>query len=297
MKYLGVFVLIFSFSNGFTNNNYISSEPERQTIVHNGIDRDFFVYLPDSYNPKKPTPLVLNFHGYGGTAYMFMYNTGFNDIADKENFIVVHPQGTFLNERSHWNVGGSARGSKVDDYDFVRVLIEYLEGKYNIDSNRIYAAGMSNGGYFSLGLACQLSDKIAAIASVTGSMTPEMSKKCQTDKPIGILQLHGTKDAAVPYKGRQGWSLSIQEVISFWTSKNGIQTRARVKAVPDIDKNDGSTVEKHTYSGGKNNTDVVHYKVIGGGHDWFGNRGNKDINATKLIWDYFSKYTIEGKED
>jgi polyhydroxybutyrate depolymerase len=297
MKYLCLFIVIFSYSNCYSYNKCLSSNPERQTLKHNGIEREFFVYLPNSYNPKKSNPLVLNFHGYGGSAYMFMFNTGFNDMADKEGFIVVHPQGTLLNGRSHWNIGGSTEGSKVDDYGFIGILIEFLERKYNIDSNRIYASGMSNGGYFAFGLACQMSDKIAAIASVTGSMTPRDSKKCQINRPVGILQLHGTNDNAVPYNGKQGRSMAIQDVIEFWKSKNGIETKVKMRAIRDLDKKDGSTVEKYTYSGGENNTDIVHYKVVGGGHNWFGNRGNKDIKATEIIWDYFSKYTLDGKEN
>ncbi|MDX1470717.1 MAG: PHB depolymerase family esterase, partial [Flavobacteriaceae bacterium] len=141
-------------------------------LEHDEIMREYILHIPTNYNEQETYPLLLNFHGYGSNATQHMQYSRFNDLADRENFIVVYPEGTMLEDKTHWNVGGWTLASKVDDVSFVNALIDKLASDYKVDKSRIYATGMSNGGYMSFLLACQLSDKIAAIASVTGSMTP-----------------------------------------------------------------------------------------------------------------------------
>ena len=189
-----------------------AQETLNESITQNDLVRDYIVHIPGSYDNKVPIPLVLCFHGYGGTASGISY-TNFNDVSDTANFIVVYPQGTLLKRKSHWNVGGWTLDSKIDDVGFISSLLDSLSERYNINQSRIYSTGMSNGGYMSFLLACQLSDRIAAIASVTGSMTPQTYNLCNPQRPIPVLQIHGTNDQKVPYKGNRKWSLSINKVL------------------------------------------------------------------------------------
>ncbi len=270
--------------SGLTQTN-----PKLFKLNHGNLEREYFIYTPKSYDSKKALPLVFAFHGYGGTAYMFMHNSGFNDLADKDGFIVVYPQGSLLNGKGHWNVGGWTRNSTTDDVGFMKLLIDEIKKSYDIDASKIFAAGMSNGGYMSIQLACEMGDTFRAVASVTGSMTPEMHKKCTANNEIPVLQLHGTNDRVVPYEGGQGWTLPVEDVINFWVEKNDANAKAKVKKLPDLDQYDNSTVERYTYKNESKEIMVMHYKVINGRHDWFGNRGNKDIQAANVIWDFFSK--------
>ena len=226
-----------------------------------------------------------------------MAYTGFNDIASEENFIVVYPQGSLLNGITHWNVGGWTSGSFVDDVAFIDFLIDTISENYLINSERIYSTGMSNGGYMSFLLACQLSEKIAAIASVTGSMTPQTFYGCQPQRAISILQMHGTSDGVVPYGGNASWTMGINNVIDYWREHNSCDSSPTTIDIPDIYTFDNSTVQEITYSNGDNNTMVRHYRVDGGGHDWFGAWGNRDIIASEIIWEFFSMYDFNGLID
>ena len=155
-------------------------------ITYQGIDRDFSIYIPESYSHDSPSAMIFVFHGFGGSNDMIMYYSDFNSISERENFIVVYPQGSSFWGYPHWNVGGWTNTSSADDIGFVDFLIELISQEYNLNQNRIYATGMSNGGFFSFLLACQLSQKIAAVASVTGSMTNETYQNCDPTKEVPI---------------------------------------------------------------------------------------------------------------
>ena len=263
-------------------------------IEHDGLTRSFNIFVPDTYDPSEPVPLLFCLHGYGSNHDVIMEYTDFNTIASSENFIAVYPQGSLLNGITHWNVGGWTVGSFVDDISFIDLIIETVSDSYSINPDRIYSTGMSNGGYMSFLLACQLSEKIAAVASVTGSMTPQTFYSCQPQRAISVLQMHGTSDGVVPYGGNQSWTMGINTVVNYWKTHNNCSASPTVIDLPDIYTFDNSTVQEITYSNGDNNTTVKHYKVNGGGHDWFGVWGNRDINATELIWEFFSMYDING---
>lgn len=264
-------------------------------MEHDGIMREYILHIPTNYGDNETYPLLLNFHGYGSNATQHMQYSRFNDLADRENFIVVYPEGTMLEDKTHWNVGGWTLASKVDDVSFVNALIDKLASDYKVDKSRIYATGMSNGGYMSFLLACQLSDKIAAIASVTGSMTPQTFKSCNPEHPMPILQLHGDTDPTVPYEGDFLWTMPIEKVVEYWTTANQTSTSAITEELPDVVKEDNSTVIKYTYNKGNNGSSVIHYKVLNGQHDWFGARGNMDIDSSEIIWDFVSQYSLDGK--
>ena len=272
----------------------IAQETLKESIVHDDLVRDYIVHIPGSYDNKVPIPLVLCFHGYGGTASGISY-TNFNDVSDTANFIVVYPQGTLLKRKSHWNVGGWTLDSKIDDVSFISSLLDSLFERYNINQSRIYSTGMSNGGYMSFLLACQLSDRIAAIASVTGSMTPQTYNLCNPQRPIPVLQIHGTNDQKVPYKGNRKWSLSINKVLEYWINQNNCDITPFEMSFPDINKSDESNIHRLSWLNGDNSVITDHIIVSGGGHDWFGVWGNMDIDSTAEIWKFFSQYDINGK--
>ncbi len=270
----------------------------RDSILHDGQEREFILYIPESYTGAEAVPLVLNFHGYGSNATEQMWYGDFRAIADTAGFIVVHPQGTLLNGITHWNVGGWTAGSTVDDVGFVDALLDSLEWAYNIDASRIYATGMSNGGFMSFLLACQLSDRIAAIAPVAGSMTPDTYNACNPQRPVPVLQIHGTADPVVPYTGAL-WTKPVETALTYWEEHNQCTPTPEITALPDVDESDGSTVERVLYAGGEQGTEVLHFKVEGGQHAWpgsiYGGPGtNWDINASQEIWKFFSRFTLEG---
>jgi polyhydroxybutyrate depolymerase len=264
------------------------------TIMHDNILREYFLYVPASYDGNTAVPLVFCFHGYGSNASMNMTYTNFRGIADTAGFIVVHPQGTLLQGTSHWNVGGWTLGSTIDDVGFTNLLLDSISNAYNINSSRVYSTGMSNGGYMSFLLACQSSDKFAAVASVTGSMTPQTYNACNPLHPTPILQIHGDADATVPYTGDPTWTKSIDDVMSYWVNHNNCNTTPTITNMPDINTGDNSTVEYYVYDGGDNGTTAEHFKVLGGDHDWPGVWGNMDINASIEVWKFFAKYDING---
>jgi polyhydroxybutyrate depolymerase len=268
------------------------------SIMHDGLQRDFILYVPANYAGENPVPLVLNFHGYTSNASQQMWYGDFRPVADTAGFIIVHPEGTLFQGSTHWNVGGWTIGSTVDDVGFVAALIDSLAISYQIDLTRVYSTGMSNGGYMSFLLACQLSDKIAAVASVTGSMTPQTYDACDPQHPTPVMQIHGTTDGVVPYDGAL-WTKSIDDVLQYWVDYNNCQSNPEITGLPNTSTIDGSTVEHFVYKDGDNGATTEHFKVDGGDHTWpgniFGGTGtNQDINASLEIWNFFARYDING---
>jgi polyhydroxybutyrate depolymerase len=160
--------------------------------------------------------------------------------------------------------------------------------------------GMSNGGFMSYRLACELSDKISAIASVTGSMSTNQINTCNPINPIPIMQIHGTLDPTVLYNGSLGIE-AIDDVISFWVNFNNCNTQPIFNNITDLNLIDLCTAEHYIYENGDNDTSVELYKIINGGHTWpgaaiplAGNNTNQDFNASQVIWQFFNQYDING---
>jgi len=293
MKYITLLFLLFIPFLSYCQQTINAS------ITHDGMQRDYILYVPANYSAEKAVPLVLNFHGYTSNAKDQMGYGDFRPIADTAGFIIVAPQGTLLEGRTHWNVGGWTLASKVDDVGFTTALIDSLSAAYNIDQNRIYSTGMSNGGYMSYLLACQLSDKIAAVASVTGSMTPQIYDACDPQHPTPVMQIHGTKDGTVPFDGNPAWTKSMDEVVNYWVSHNQCSETPQTTQLPDVNTSDGSTVGHLIYSNDDNKTTTEFFKVTGGDHKWpllegGGPGTNHDFNATLEIWKFFLRYDLEG---
>ena len=277
----------------------ISQEVTTEIMLYDGIERSYILYVPDSYSQNIPVPLVLNLHGYSSNAGQQMIYSDFYNIADEEGFILIHPEGT--TDSNGFQFWGSDLMSNVDDVGFLNALIDAIALEYNINLNRIYSMGMSNGGFMSYSLACELSDKIAAIASVTGSMTINQIMSCNPDRPVPVMQIHGTADLVVLYDGNDWGIESIDNVISYWVDFNDCETEPIFNNIPDINLIDLCTAEHYIYNNGNNDSSVELYKIINGGHTWpgaaipiVGTNTNQDINASERIWDFFNKYDING---
>ena len=269
----------------------LSQQTISGSIMHDNIQRDYILYVPAMYNASNPTPLVFNFHGYTSNANDQMWYGDFRSIADTAGFIIAHPMGTLDNSgNTHFNVGWG--GSSVDDIGFTSALIDSISAAYSINLNRVYSTGMSNGGYFSYHLACNLSTKIAAIASVTGTMSQFTYNNCNPQHPTPVMEIHGTADAVVDYS-------SIPNVMDYWVIYNQCDTQSVFTPMPNINTLDGCTAEHFVWQNGLNGVEVEHFKIVDGGHTWpgtvFPSSGtNYDINASVEIWRFFSKYDING---
>jgi polyhydroxybutyrate depolymerase len=252
------------------------------SIIHDGLTRTYRLHLPEQYSPDSLYPLVINMHGLGSNALEQEIYTAFNEVADTGRIIVAYPNG--ISET--WNVSSP---TGTDDVGFISALIDTLDAQYSVDLLRIYATGMSMGGFMSYRLACELSDRIAAIASVTGL---QAFFPCNPLRPVPIAHFHGTADPVVPYAG-------VASTINNWVSYNQCPDSAVVNDLPDIDTTDNSTVTVYNYSPCNESSEVILYSIIGGEHTWPGAAiligvTNQDIKASSEIWNFFKKYTLQG---
>ena len=268
-------------------------------FTHKGLDRYYYIQLAHP-EAEGSSSVLFNLHGYGSNALEQMYYTNFNNLANtkENNFILIHPQGAPLNtvltsSSSHWNSGGWTIGSTVDDVDFIDTIIKLVSQKYNLNQDRIYSTGMSNGGFMSYHLACNLSSKIAAVASVTGSMSKETYEDCNPDHPTSILQVHGTIDATVPFEGNSALGMrSINDVMNYWKLYDACDTEP-VSIITDYFDIEIS-VQHDTYLNCLNDVQVELYKIEGMGHIW-AKKERYGISATEKIWEFFNLYDINGK--
>ena len=259
--------------------------------------REYYVSLPE--DTSKPFPMIINFHGFLSHA---MDQQGFSQMdnyAHQNGIGVIYPEGI----KKSWNVGKAILNDE-NDIGFVNALIDSVSLKYNIDSNRIYACGFSNGGTFSYELICGLSNKIAAFGSVGGNFSINENRLCNINREIPLIHIHGTRDRLQKYNHSDGDFLSTIESVNYWANYNQFDIKV-VENIEDFHKKDGTTVEKHTYSKNNSNTQVIHFKVVKGGHLWLGSpiadwltlrlffgRNNHEINSSKEIVDFFLKYKL-----
>jgi polyhydroxybutyrate depolymerase len=255
-----------------------------ETITHNGLERKYIIYTPQGYDGNSKLPLLLNFHGFDGQAGDYMSYSNMRSNADSENFILVYPQGTDLDGSPHWNaaLNGGDNKSDVDDLGFIEALINKLSSENLIDLKRVYAVGYSNGGMMSYALACYKSGLISAIGSVSGYM---LQTECSPSHSIPLIKLHGTTD----YYDGGGVYNSVESVLNFWVNFNNTDTNPIISNIND----NGTSITSYKYENGDNSVSVEHYKIIGGEHVWFNNDFDGK-NTGQLIWDFVSKYDIDG---
>ncbi len=263
------------------------------SFIFDGISRSWIVYLPQNYNTGDSFPLLLALHGLTQTGQAMMNFSGFNSIADTGNFIVAYPNGV----GNAWNVGFSG-GSTADDAGFISALIDTLHQNYNINLNRVYATGFSNGGFLSYRLACELGGRIAAIAPVAGTMTDGAYNLCSPERQMPVLHIHGTSDFVVSYNGGFG-NKSVDQVLGFWNNYNNCPGIPLVEDLPDLVA-EGSTVKRYSWSPCDKSSEAMLLKIIYGGHTWPGSVGvtgigitNRDISASGEIWKFVSRFSLE----
>ncbi len=277
----------------------VFSQSVTRNMTHDGIQRSYRLYQPSVYDGSSAVPLVINLHGYTSNAFEQEVYGDFRPIADTANFILIHPDGTQdASGTTFWNAFGSPTET-VDDIGFLSALIDTIAAEFNIDLDRVYSTGMSNGGFMSYTLACQLSHRIAAIASVTGTMVTPNLNACNCQHPMPVMQIHGTADPTVPYLGSPQGFVGVQDLVEYWAAFNNCGTTPTQTAVPNIDMTDGCTADRFVYSGGDAGTSVELYRVNGGGHTWPGSNPlitigvtNRDFSASKEIWRFFSQYRL-----
>ena len=296
-----IFILLFLTTLLFSCNKDDETKtwktyPNARTLVHDGNSREYFVYVPASYDGTSKAPLMFNFHGGAGDiASQIDIVSDMRPIADTAGFILVYPQA--------WpdpSDGGSTNWTHKeptthDDIFFVEAMIDALASEYMIDENRVYACGYSNGGELTFELACRLSNRIAAVGVVARSMYIETYNHSSPTHPTAVLTIHGTKDDydGIIYGGIT-YYISLDDLNNYWVNFNNTETTPTVVQMPDLNSSDGSTVEHFSWNNGDGGVSVEHYKIIGGGHDWPGSFGNMDIDASLEIWDFVSKYDING---
>lgn len=259
-----------------------------ETITYDGLQREYLLYIPENFTGSEPVPILFSLHGAGGTKESQYELSQFNVLADSENFILITPEATGINggNLTFWNQQSDP--GRADDVGFIDALIDEIDNRYNIDLDRIYIAGSSNGAFMTLEIACQLNDRIAAAAAVKGYMSSDQISNCNPTHPTPIIQMHGTTDPLVPYSG-------LDPTIQFWTTFNQTDANPLVTTLPDIDSNNGNTVNRYLYANGTNGVEIEHLEVINGGHDWFGEPGtNYDINASIEAWLFFERFDING---
>ncbi len=270
---------------------------QQTTITWNydGVNRKYIQYVPSIYSGNEAVPLVIALHGLGDNVANFQ-GVGFQEVADTANFIVVYPEALvdqLFTGSTAWNSGAGLAGislnSNVDDIGFISALIDTVSAHYNIDPNRVYATGFSMGGFMSNRLACELNDRIAAIASVAGTIGGTLS--CDPGQAVPACHFHGTADAQVGYGTAGGgaqnntFGNNVADWIAFWNQNNGCGSVTLEGQFPDL-ASDNLTVEYVEYAGCTDATRVVHYKVNGAGHTWLF-RPNNDIDYTVEIWKFF----------
>jgi polyhydroxybutyrate depolymerase len=258
-------------------------------LTFGGLGRSFHVHVPASY-AGQPTPLVLDFHGYTSNGDQEVLLTGMNAKADAAGFIAVHPDGT--GSPTGWNAGaccGSAATTGVDDVGFVRAMLTELESRLCVDQRRVFATGMSNGGFLSHRLGCELADRIAAIAPVAGVMGVEA---CTPARAIPVLDFHGTADMIVPYAGNPAMGFkSVADTMAGWAERDGCgATPERSFMMADM--------HCETYPGCRQGAEVTLCTVEGGGHTWPGGLPiptgvTSPVKATDLMWTFFSRHPLE----
>lgn len=268
------------------------------------------VHFPPDFNTSTQRALVLNLHGGSGNMVTAQGFSLMNPVSDQNNFIVAWPQGYGIAPPGFsWADGRntSADQAGIDDVGFIDKLIDTLIARYNVDTSRIYICGFSNGGFMVQRIACQLTNRFAAMASLGASMDTVLHQTCNPSKPVPMAFFNGTADPAMPYGGGPMQNpqvipvVPVDTTVRFWVSRNNCQTANPVFNFPNTFTTDNSTAELYTFTDCDCTADVKFYKLINGGHTWPGvyvasqapflGNTNRDINASVELWNFFKAHT------
>jgi polyhydroxybutyrate depolymerase len=297
-------------------------------VEHDGRTRTALVHVPEQAGGGKPLPVVLNFHAAGGNARDHREYVGMDALADREGFIVVYPNGTgwFEEQFLTWNAGlccGYAVTEKVDDVGFVRELLDALGRRAPVNPARVYATGLANGAMLSYRLAAQASDRIAAIAPVAGSMVlperraddPRPALAVPGRRAVPIMHIHSVDDPRALYRGGVGEPVPLmsdrprhpdaEETLYRWVAFAGCRAKPAVAETRAGAPGTGAaahTATKYVFTGCRDATEIVLWKLSGAGHVWPGasrddlapvlGPGTDVVNANEEMWRFFRRFTL-----
>ncbi len=296
----------------------------QDTVSIDGMTRTFQCHLPPGYKSLRNMPVVLVFHGLQLNGSMMMFLSQFNPVADRNNFAVIYGDGI----GKAWDDGHAGRG--IDDIGYVGKVIDKIANTVSVDRKRVYACGISNGGYFSQMLACAIPDKIAAIGVVGSTLMQQAANGCHSNRPMPIMFFLGTSDPLIAWGSsgastangelnelvdlvgagkfggvesalaRYGGIMPVPEMIEFWTTHNQCgSARPYISNEPDRDPKDGTRVRREAY--GSAGREVILYRIENGGHTWPGGlpyassglagKISQDINASETLWQFFKTHS------
>jgi polyhydroxybutyrate depolymerase len=278
---------------------------EERSLDAGGARRNYLLHMPKGWDGKTPLPIVISIHGSGGQASAQVELTGLNAKADSAGFIVVYPDGTGRLPGIHsWNAGSCcayAHEKNINDVAYIGAILDDLIRQYPIDTNRIYATGHSNGAMLTQRLACEMADRIAAIAPVAGVLAVD---SCRPSRPVPVLEFHGTADQCVPYKGGPGKVPGTGTFIPVATSVEGWVKRDACPAEGRESYRKGNVTCK-TWGPCGGGAEVTFCTIEGGGHAWPGGATypsarycggvqTHDISANDTMWDFFQRHPLKG---
>jgi polyhydroxybutyrate depolymerase len=265
-----------------------------ETIVSGGLERSYHLYVPTTYRSTRPMPLVFNFHGLGSNGADQFFYSELAFLAEKFKFILVSPNGV----GNSWNGGfccGIAAAQQIDDVGFTSDMIDEISSEYCVNPDRIYSTGISNGGFMSYRLACDLADRIAAIGPVAAA---NLTISCEPSRPVPVIAMNGTDDLLVSYAGGLA-------SVEGWAAGNGcseqtevVYDEGEVTCVAYQDCAEDATAELCTIDGGGHNwpgaidlfeLDPVTY--------WWAGHTTQDIDASREIWKFFADRPMPGADE
>jgi polyhydroxybutyrate depolymerase len=292
MKFYPVLILTV-----ITLNAFGQSQQKNEDMQVDGMKRSFVTYIPSITDKDYKMPLVISLHGGFASPKGQFHLADFRPLADKDKFIVVCPASKHI-----WHDGRDNKG--IDDVKFMDMLITYVIKTYNADPERVYITGISNGGFMTTRLACQLHNRIAAIAVVAASLN--IGEGYDLKSPMPVIYMHGTKDHVVSYNGGKMFGRRIysqEEILKKWVALDHCNPKPAITTIPDEAK-DGTSIVKEEYSNPENGFKVIGYTINNGGHTWPGGwqympkfivgKTTKNLNACKVIWDFFKEYKLKG---
>jgi polyhydroxybutyrate depolymerase len=278
-----------------------------RSVVSGGRERCYLLYVPTSYDPDKPVPVVLSLHGFASNPKEQQGYARWERLADEEGFLVAYPKG--LSSPLRWNVGPGARLGTVDDVQFVGDMITTLSAKTAVDTDRIYVTGFSNGGDMAYQIACRLADRVAAVGVVSG-LGPEPPGGCNLAHPVPLIAFFGAADPLAKGLPLPTWLIDLVFNVSVELEEPSAPTETLIGRVAEGNGCDGTPeplpasgrVHGIHYTGCRDDAEVILYTLEGGGHGWPGGpsipllgEASSDIDASRVMWEFFSQHPLSSK--
>lgn len=289
VSFLSCLIALITATNSYAQ---IKSQQVTERLIVDGMKRKIVTYTPEN-NTGERMPVVIALHGGFATPKSMFRLADFRPIADKEKFLVVCPA-----SKRMWHDG--ADNKEIDDVKFIDQVISHMIEKYKADPERVYITGISNGGFMTTRLACEIPSRIAAIAVVAATL--DVEEGYDLKRPMPVMYMHGTTDPIIGYNGGKLFGrkmYSHRDVIEKWVKMNDCYPEPVKIDIPDI-SHDGTEVFMQEYVNRINGLKVVSYSIGNGGHTWPGGRQyfpeliigktTRNLNACQTIWDFFKSY-------